>query len=196
MRRFFALVLAMALALACSACGGGDDRARTEVFFTQAQEAASISLEAELTALSGEKILEYTLSCGYTDHEAQVCVLSPESLAGITAAVSGQELELSYQDAALETQLLTEDGIAPVSVLPLMLLAMETGHLDRLGKGDWEGEDCITAELLVEDSLTVALWLEEESLTPRYGELWENGSRTAWWTVTAWELVPGTEPGT
>jgi hypothetical protein len=196
MRRALALVLAMTLALALSACGGGNDRVRTEEFLTRAQGAASISLEAELTALSGEKVLEYTLSCGYTDHEAQVSVLAPESLAGITATVSGQELDLSYQGAALETQLLTEGGIAPVSVLPQMLSALETGHLDRLGKGDWEGTPCITAELLVEDSLTVALWLEEESLTPLYGELWENGSRSAWWTVTAWELIPGTEADT
>lgn len=196
MRRALALVLAITLTFGLAACGGGGDRERTEEFLTRAQGAASISLEAELTALSGEKVLEYTLSCGYTDHEAQVCVLAPETLAGITATVSGTELDLSYQGAALETQLLTEGGIAPVSVLPQMLAALATGHLDRLGKGDWAGEDCITAELLVEDTCTVALWLEEGSLTPLYGELWENGNRTAYWTVTAWELVPGAEADT
>ena len=151
---------------------------------------------AAVTALQRRRMLQLVVAGGIFVALVAWKLLFPESLAGITAAVSGQELELAYQGVALETQLLTEGGIAPVSVLPLMLAAMETGHLDRLGKGDWEGEDCITAELLVEDSLTVALWLEEGSLTPRYGELWENGSRTAWWTVTAWELVPGTESGT
>lgn len=195
MRRALLLALALAMALSLAACGG-DDRARTEAFLADAAQAESIRLDAVLTALSGEKVLEYTLSCGYTDHIAQVSVLAPETLAGITAELSGTDLKLSYQGTALETQLLTEGGLVPAAVLPRMLTALADGHLDRLGKGDWEGEDCLTAELLVEDGLTVALWLEEESLTPRYGELWENGRRAAFWTVTAWELVPGAETDT
>ncbi len=184
MRRALLLVLTIALVFLC-ACGGGEEE-RLQEMRTELDPAGEIVLTAVLTAQSEEKILEYTLSCGYTGGDTTVTILAPESVAGITAQVSGEELALSYGDAALELELLTETGVAPVAVLPSMISALLEGHLQSTSTGTHGETDCIVGEFFADDGLTVSLWFQETDLVPVYGELWENGVRVAWCEISDW----------
>ena len=112
--------------------------------------------------------------------------MAPESVAGITAQVSGEGLALSYGDAALELELLTETGMAPVAVLPSMISALLEGHLQSTSTRSHGETDCIVGEFFADDGLTVSLWFQERDLVPVYGELWENGVRVAWCEISDW----------
>lgn len=183
MRRAFLLVLVIALVF-LSACGNGEER--LQEIRTKLDSTGEITLTAVLTAQSEEKILEYMLSCRYTDGDTIVTIVSPESVAGITARVSGEELAISYGDAALELELLTETGIVPVAVLPNMISALLEGHLQSTSVGIHGEIACIIGEFFADDGLTVSMWFREMDSVPIYGELWENGTRVAWCEISDW----------
>lgn len=184
MRRALLLVLTIALVFLC-ACGGGEEEQLQEMR-TKLDPAGEIELTAVLTAQSEEKILEYTLLCRYTGGDMLVTVQAPESLAGITAQISGEALALSYEGTALEMELVTETGLAPVAVPSCMLTALLEGHLQNTGTGTHEETPCIVGEFATDNDLTVSLWFQEADLVPIYGELWENGVRVAWCEISDW----------
>ncbi len=173
MKRFW--ILPLCLLLMCSGCGskgnGGAD--------IQAQYArvAAAQMEAEVTFHTGQEDRSFTLRCDYTPESSTVTVTAPETVAGITATVSGDGLTIGYDGAVLSAG---SGGLpGPVNALPYLLRALGSGYLLEQGRETLGDTDCyrLTLDAALGDTpLTCTAWLETETLLPRYAELTMEGT--------------------
>lgn len=131
-----ACALMMTLLL-LSGCGGGGSgkggspadelalRIRTEYLAM-----AACAATAQVTADYGQRVYEYTLSVSWQrDGETVLKVLSPESIAGLTARVRDGSASLEYDGASLETGPLDGQGLSPMEAIPGLLEAVCSGYI-------------------------------------------------------------------
>ena len=69
---------------------------------------------------------EYRLSCTVQNHVSSVTILQPESVAGITATVQGNQAQLQYEDLSLDALLPEIPGYAPMDMLHQLLMDLQT----------------------------------------------------------------------
>ena len=122
-----ALLFALMLMLLLTACGG---EKTDPVAGLQQQYAAveSATMEADITCHYDDEVREYTLLCAYTPERSTVTVLAPENLAGISAAIEGGMLTLSYDDLSLDAGSYSAAAVSPVVALPKLVEAAAWGY--------------------------------------------------------------------
>lgn len=169
--------------------GCGEREAKLETGFDRFREAVTlaegIDLQVELTADRGQTVEEYTLSAVYDGQTTEVEVLAPELIAGIRATAQAGETTVAYENVILGTGALNEEGLTPMSAIPVMLDAMASGYVELLW---WEG-DYITARLYVGEQSVLTLWLEGDTLTPVAGEIATEGETVISCQFIQWEIA-------
>lgn len=142
----------------------------------------SFSAEYTVTTHSGF-YTEYKLTCTMQDGVSSVCILQPESVAGITAVVQGAQAQLQYEDLSLDALLPEIPGYAPMDMLHQLLCdlqdvpefsgkeqgcitleyrstAADGRELLKLLVLDEETLDLLRAECYLDDSLILSLKME------------------------------------
>ncbi|MCD8322445.1 MAG: hypothetical protein LUC89_06140 [Oscillospiraceae bacterium] len=169
--------------------GCGEREERLEKSFSQFREdvtlAQEITLEAELTANYGGTAATYTLSAVYDGQQTEIEVLSPDIIAGVKATVLRGETTVSYENVLLGAGAVDEEGLTPVSAIPVMLDAMASGYTELLW---WEG-DYIVARLYVGEQSVLTLWLDQDSLAPISSEIATAGETVIACSFTQWSIT-------
>ena len=137
-----AVVLAV---LALLAGCGKKTASQAESLRQRYREMQAAHMEAEITCHLETENRTFTVSCDWTPTGAGTTVTGPEDLAGLTASVSGEDLTVSYDGAALSAGSLRD--VAPANCLPWLLRAMEEGYLVEAGQETLEGLDCLRLAL-------------------------------------------------
>lgn len=185
MRKLTLSVLMMTLLL-LSGCG--EREAALERGFSSFREAVthaeSITAETELTVSSGAAAAEYTLRLSYDGRAAEIEILKPELIAGIKAVAENGEGEIVYEGVRLGTGPIDADGLTPVSALPAILKAMQSGYLELL----WWEEPYIAARLHIGETSVLTLWLERETLVPVTAEIASGGLTVLSCRFLSWEM--------
>ena len=172
--------LALTLALLLSACGkNGFDPQNV------AQHYAAGSLRAEYTVTTHAGVFtEYKLSYRDEDGLANVTILQPDSVAGVSAVLQSGDAVIRYEDVSLDALLPEVRGYAPMDVLYCLLEDLRDGvpssyalekdvvllaYQGELPDGtetlkqvalDPETLDLLSAELFLDGSLILALQAE------------------------------------
>ena len=185
MRKCRISVLMMTLLL-LSGCGEREARLERgfETFRETVTMTESLAATAELTALGEGTEADYTLEAAYDGQTTRVTVLAPALLAGVTATAARGEAELSYGSVRLGVGPVDEEGLTPVSAIPAMIDAMQSGYLELL----WWEEPYITARVHVGEESVMTLWLEEETLVPAAAEIASGGRTVIACRFTDWEI--------
>lgn len=88
-------------------------------------DADSIHLCVQIDADRNEEIMQYVLSYDYTAGEdnptAVMTIEQPESIAGITAQITGADFRFDYEDTQLETAMPDRKGLIPADVTTYLL---------------------------------------------------------------------------
>lgn len=180
LKRSAPLALALTLALLLSACGkNGFDPQNV------AQHYAAGSLRAEYTVTTHAGVFtEYKLSYRDGDGLANVTILQPDSVAGVSAVLQSGDAVIRYEDVSLDALLPEVRGYAPMDVLYCLLEDLRDGvpssyalekdvvllaYQGELPDGtetlkqvalDPETLDLLSAELFLDGSLILALQAE------------------------------------
>ena len=107
--------------------------------------------------------------------ETTVEVLSPETIAGVRAVITGEELSLEYEDLCLGAGTLSSQEVSPLACLPRLMSALRDGWLLEENTEDWNGTPCL--RLTVDQSgpqdgkILSTVWLRTEDGTPVRGEI-------------------------
>lgn len=172
MRKFLVSVLMMTLLLLP---GCGEREARLERGFHAFREKMTatedLSARVKLTASTGGAVSEYILDLSYDGSAVTVTIAEPELLAGVTAVAERGQTEIEYGSVRLGAGALDETGLTPMSALPAVIDAVQSGYLELL----WWEEPYICARLHVSDSSVLTLWLEEDTLVPYVAEIASDG---------------------
>ncbi|MBQ2602393.1 MAG: hypothetical protein II583_03130 [Oscillospiraceae bacterium] len=167
--------LLLCLLFLLSSCSRGPDAGELESRLrSDFASAPSIKLTASVRADYGERVYDFDLCYERTDGGATVTILSPESVAGISARVGEDGLTLEYEGAEVYTGALTDDGLSPAAALPLAVDAWGGGLLlsARIESG------LLVCEHFISESVTLVSSFDSESLVPVSSELISGGYRT------------------
>lgn len=184
MRKLLFCVPMMTLLL-LSACGAGPAGASEAEKLSLAVrgeylEMTNWSADAAITADYGQRVYQYELTAQLVGGEMTLTLSQPETVAGLTARISGKDSLLEYDGMSVETGPLDEDGLTPVSAIPALLEAARTGYITactmeeegtllRLDCGDPERQPGVGREL--------SLWFDAEGRELVRGEIKIDGFR-------------------
>ncbi len=88
-------------------------------------EASSVQTTVRIVADLGEETMTYDIEYDYAAQDgaptAQMTVLAPESIKGITATISGEEYTFSYDGTVLETAMPQRKGLTPADAVTYLL---------------------------------------------------------------------------
>lgn len=177
MRRAFLLAPMISLVL-LSACGVSQP---DEDSFRQWREdflsAETRVIEAEVTALSEESETIFLLRLESAEGEDKVEILAPEALAGVSARISEEDSELSYDGAVLSLGGDAAQRISPMMALPMLMDFLRSGHYEGAWSEELGGEQARVTELEDEQGRRLLLFQQEDNMQPRFVSI-ESGGKT------------------
>lgn len=169
------IVCALLAALLLCGCGGGEE---AEAARRPYQVLQSVQMEAELCCHLETESRSFTVRCDWDrDRGAGTTVTAPEELAGLTATLSGEALQLDYAGELWDAGSLRD--IVPANCLPWLLRALAEGYLLESGREELEGEDCLRLSLDTTapsgGKVLCSIWLRRADGVPCYAEFSQDG---------------------
>ena len=181
MRKCLVCVLMTTLLLA--GCGKAGVSEAEELALTVRGEylaMESCAARAAVTADYGQRVYQYEMAVSVNGEETTLTLSAPETVAGLTARLTGEENLLEFDGVSVETGPLDDDGLTPVSALPALLEAARSGYMTacaleedgallRIDCGDPEGTPGAGTE--------TALWFDASTHALTRGEISVDGFR-------------------
>ena len=174
MKRAAVLIFIVAMLSGCSSALPEQDRGmalRDALLSGQ-----GCSFDAEITADYGDKLYEFFMACqGDVQGNLAFTVTAPETIAGITGTVSDVGGKLTFDDTALQFELMTDDQLSPVSAPWIFLRTLRSGYLTSAGM-DGEQLRLTINDSYEEDALQLDIWLDGDDVPVR-AEILYDGRR-------------------
>ena len=89
----------------------------------------SCAAQAAITADYGQRVYEYEMAVSVNGTETVLALSAPETVAGLTARMTGEENLLEFDGVSVETGPLDGSGLTPVSAVPALLEAAKSGYI-------------------------------------------------------------------
>ena len=155
---------------------------------TRLLKSSGFSFDADITADYGDKLHAFSMHC-QTDTEGNVTftVTAPETIAGITGRITQAGGALTFDDTALQFDLLADEQLSPVSGPWILVKTLLGGYLT----------DCVQeGELLhlqiddsyEDDALHLDIWLDAGNL-PVQAEIYYDNRRIVTMTVSNFTIL-------
>ena len=167
-----ALLSALMMILLLTGCGAGAE-ARIQQSQSELIAAERLCFTANVTEDLETEVFRCTLAVESTAEQTEITVTAPEEIAGVRAVLREGEAELAYGDVRLSLGAGLRNRLGPAEAMPLLCIALRSGHVLRAWtERDGEAE-LIAAESWCTDDLTWRVWYDAETLTPVHAALWE-----------------------
>lgn len=171
MRRLMASALMTALLLGLAGCGSGKAlEEKIDTLRLSMAEAEELAFTADVETDLGDETFACTLRCTAAGDETVLEVLEPELVAGVTARFDREKATLEFDGVELSVGM-TQGGYTPMTAVPAILGALLSGHVTQVWTESGEETELAAARTYLDETSSVLLWFEEESMTPVYAEL-------------------------
>jgi len=167
----------MALCLLLTGCGGETSQKQASAARKPYQDMTGCKMEAAVTCGTGsEDALTFTLSCDYApEGETTVEVLSPDTVAGVKAVLTGDQLKLQYEDLCLDAGTLSDEEVSPLMCPARLMSALRSGWLLEQNE-EKVGEIpclrlCMDQTTDSGEKILSTVWLQKDGNTPVCGEI-------------------------
>ena len=139
-------------------------------------QAKTCSFDAEITADYGDRIHIFTMDC-MADRNGNIIftVTKPESISGIQGTLGGEGGKLTFDDTALQFDLLAEDQLSPVSAPWIFIRTLRSGYITSVCREDGKIRLSID-ESFHEDPLHLDIWLNSDHI-PDHADILFEGRR-------------------
>ena len=180
MRRMICVPM-MALCLLLAGCGGETAQKQAAAARKPYQDMTGCKMEATVTCGAGsEEALTFDLRCDYApDGDTTVEVLAPDTVAGVKAVLSGDQLSLQYEDSCLDAGTLSAEKVSPLTCPARLMSALRGGWL--LEQNEENMGDVPCQRLCLDQSakdggkILSTVWLRKDDNTPLCGEVSVDG---------------------
>lgn len=170
------------LCLLLAACAGtaetktDDTAAARDVY----HDMSGCRMEADVTCGWGGEETVFGLRCDYVPNgDTTVEVLSPETVAGVTAVIHDTEMTLEYEDLCLPAGTLSDEEISPAACLAQLMSALRDGWLLEQNQETWNDVECLRLTVdqsgLHDGKIVSTIWLRRDDGTPLRGEIAVDG---------------------
>ena len=155
-------------------------------------QSGGCQFQAAVTADYGEQIFEFTLDCAYTpENGAKMTVVTPESIAGITAVVTPGGASIEYDGASFALGKLAGGHLAPMALPELLGRCWCSEYILAAGTSQ-DGWRLTCVSGYDSDELRVDTWLDDAG-QPEYCEISYDGQMLLRAELTAFQLGQATE---
>lgn len=181
------ILLTVCLCLLLGACTGEESAVSPAIEFRAGLvQAGGCTFQAEVEADFGENVERFTLECDAAAGGAvDLTVLSPETLAGITATVSEAGGKITYDGMAMDFGLLANGNVIPAAAPALAVRCWTSEYIASVGEE--EGLCRVTYEKdYDEKKLIVDTWYENG--IPICAEVCYNNQRILKMTISEFSL--------
>lgn len=140
----------------------------------------SCALQAAVTADYGQRVYRYEMAVSVNGEETLLTLSAPETVAGLTARMAGEENFLEYDGVSVETGPLDENGLTPVSAVPALLEAARSGYMTACAleeDGTLLRVDCGDPTGSPGTGTETALWFDVSTHALVWGEVSVDGFR-------------------
>ena len=129
--------------------------------------AESVTFSAEIQADYGDRLHSFSLDCAADAlGNLSFTVETPETISGITGRVSREGGELTFDDAALQFDLMADDQLSPVSAPWILMKTLRGGFLTSACTEDNQIRLTID-DSYEDDALQLDIWLDGDDLPAR-----------------------------
>lgn len=150
-------------------------------------KAESCAFDAAITADYGDKVYTFAMSCeGDSQGNLTFTVSEPETISGITGSISDSGGRLTFDDTALQFDLMADDQVTPVSAPWIFLKTLRSGCITSACMEDGMLRLSID-DSYDEDALHLDIWLGSGDLPVR-AEILYDGRRILSLDVTNFEI--------
>ena len=181
MRKCLVCVLMTTLLLTgCGKVGGSEAEELALTIRGEYLAMDGCAARAAITADYGQRVYRYEMAVSVTGEETTLTLSAPETVAGLSARLDGEENFLEFDGVSVETGPLDGNGLTPVSAVPALLEAAKSGYITacaleedgtvlRVDCGDPAGSPGTGAE--------TALWFDAATHALTRGEISSDGFR-------------------
>ena len=168
----YRVLLFVMLILFCG-CSNGNDYMNEALSVREEVLQRGCSFEAKITADYGKELHSFTLQCTSDSNGTLTFqVIEPESISGITGAISAQGGAITFDDAVLAFPMLADGEISPVSAPWIFLNTFRSGYIRSCGKS----EDSILLTIddsYQEDAMQLDIWLNQQYIPCNAQIMWQ-----------------------
>lgn len=140
----------------------------------------SCAIRASVTADYGQRVYRYELAAAVNGEETVLTLSAPETVAGLTARITGADSRLEFDGISVETGPLDGAGLTPVSALPALLEAARGGYIVACAleeDGTLLRVDCGDPAASPGSGTETALWFDAATHALVKGEISVDGFR-------------------
>ena len=179
MRKYLVCVLMTTLVLAgCGPAGVSEAEQLALTIRGELLEKTSCSAGVSITADYGQRVYQYQVEVQAGEEETALTITAPETAAGITAHVTGEDSRLEYDGMWVETGPLNEEGLTPVSAVPALLRTARSGYITACAlEENLLRVDCGDPEGTPGEGTESSLWFDRETHALSRGEIRSGGFR-------------------
>ena len=162
-----------------SSCAGSENNAEKSALDmkTEFNEAARIEIVADVKADYGDRVYEFKLKYTGGGETGEIAIMEPETIAGLSAAVSLQGgVTLKYDGAELDTGAVTADGLSPAEALPTLIEQWRTGFITYCDFEKLGDADTFAAVSDISNATRQKTWFDAKTLLPVRSEISNNGT--------------------
>ena len=172
-------IICLCLCLAGLLCGCGRGEEETaRALQQQYSQLQQVTAQAEIVCHMDGASRSFTVSCVWEPEGATTTVTAPEEIAGLRATVTGEELLLRYEGAALAAGVPTV--LSPAAAVPWLLRSVSRGYLLDCGAETLDGMACLRAAFdnTAPDGgkILCTVWFTRDTGVPCYAEFSEDGA--------------------
>ncbi|MCI8593676.1 MAG: hypothetical protein HFF09_00275 [Oscillospiraceae bacterium] len=183
MKRFRRVFLPLLLCFALTGCGGDGQNAEQQAAALRTRYLSMTVCEGRVSVKAdyGQRVYDYVLDFTWSRESGlTVTVAEPELVAGVTARVTADGSQLEYDGAVLETGPLGDDGLSPLSALPVLLRDAQERYMaecceTNLGETSALQVTCRDPEGAAGQGAETVLWFDSQTGGLLQGELYEDG---------------------
>ena len=128
-KRLFCVLMTTLLLTGCGKAGGCGAEELALTIRGEYLAMEHCALQAAVTADYGQRVYQYELAAAVTGQETVLTLSAPETVAGLTARITGEDSRLEFDGVCVETGPLDGNGLTPVSALPALLEAARSGYM-------------------------------------------------------------------
>ena len=174
MKKLAALMLILLTLTGCTKTRSMLDKAMT--LRAELLACESCTFDATITADYGDQLHTFGMHCvGDNDGVVRFEVTAPETLAGITGILNGEEGKLTFDDQGVAFSMLADGQVTPVSGPWILMKTLLGGYITACNEEDGLLHLMIN-DSYADDALELEIWLDVES-RPIQTEIGYDGRR-------------------
>lgn len=172
MKKVGAFLILLCFLSGCS--GASKEIERGMALRSKILKASSCTFDAAITADYGDKLYSFSMACqADAQGDLTFTVTAPETIAGITGRVGSDGGRLTFDDTALQFDLMADGQVTPVSAPWVFLKTLRSGCLTSAGMEDGSLRLSID-DSYADDALHLDIWLDEGDMPVRAEILYDN----------------------